>query len=137
MVSFFRVSGEAFTRVVLDSSKSARKECFLGEPFCGKQSCPTLPRHPAVRPDATRPWYFRVLEWTCWIRQMVSFWVTQTCLHAVLCVLAKPCCPALRRFALTWLWYVEIEQWWHYLMSAQDWIIPCRFGIQLSELVLS
>ena len=30
----------------------------------GIQSCPTPPRHPAVRPDATRLWYVRVLDST-------------------------------------------------------------------------
>ena len=30
----------------------------------GIQSCPTPPRHLAVRPDATRPWYVRVLDST-------------------------------------------------------------------------
>ena len=30
----------------------------------GEQSCPTPPRHPAVRSDATCPWYVRVLDST-------------------------------------------------------------------------
>ena len=30
--------------------------CSLGSSV-GKLSCPTPPRHPAARPDATRPWY--------------------------------------------------------------------------------
>ena len=30
----------------------------------GEQSCPTPTRHPAVRPDATHPWYVRVLDST-------------------------------------------------------------------------
>ena len=30
----------------------------------GTQSCPTPPRHPALRPDPTRPWYVRVLDLT-------------------------------------------------------------------------
>ena len=30
----------------------------------GVQSCPTLPRRPAVRPDPTRPWYIQVLDST-------------------------------------------------------------------------
>ena len=36
----------------------------LAHSSVGEQSCPTPPRHPAVRPVATRPWYVRVLDST-------------------------------------------------------------------------
>ena len=36
----------------------------LAHSSVGEQSCPTPPRHPAVRSVATRPWYVRVLDST-------------------------------------------------------------------------
>ena len=42
----------------------------------GIQSCPTPPRHPAVRPDPNRPWYVRVLDSTSLGTMLVCVLVT-------------------------------------------------------------
>ena len=41
--------------------------------FVGIQSCPTPPRHPAVRPDPTRPWYVPVLDSTSASKKIQKF----------------------------------------------------------------
>ena len=47
----------------------------------GIQSCPTPPRHSAVRPDPTRPWYVWVLDSTSFT---VSYILIRTPGHALL-----------------------------------------------------
>ena len=63
-ISLVRASGESFRRRVcvfdaLGGTRVSWANCSVGA-----QSYPTPPRHPAVRPDSTRPWYVRVLNST-------------------------------------------------------------------------
>ena len=58
----------------------ARKGRSLANNSVGEHSCPTPPRHSAVRLEATRLWYVRVLESTgrhcsldCWIASFFCF----------------------------------------------------------------
>ena len=61
-ISLFRASGETFKRCVFDALEGTRDawaNCSVGV-----QSCPTPPRHRAVRPDPNRSWYVRILDST-------------------------------------------------------------------------
>ena len=61
-ISLVRASGETFRRRVFDALEGTRKDCPLGEQFCWHTVLPAPRRHAAVRPDATRLWYVRVLD---------------------------------------------------------------------------
>ena len=67
MISFVRASEETFRTGVLDALAGKRVGRLLGEPTRRRPVLPrpALPRRPAVCcPEATRPWYVRVLDST-------------------------------------------------------------------------
>ena len=49
---------------LLPGEEKMQEVCPLGKSSVGIYSCPTLPRHAAVRPEPTLQWYVQVLKST-------------------------------------------------------------------------
>ena len=63
-ISLVCASGGTFGRRIFDALQNTREACPLGEQFSWHPVLPDAARHPAVRPDPTRPWYVWVLDST-------------------------------------------------------------------------